>query len=182
MTISDPRRATAARVTGTWLVGGMIVMAVALAVFAVWFQRQQTRRCLTFYGSAAAHRLQAAPRVEIWWPDPATGTFSNPAGRADVSTARGIVHLRRGLVEDANFAWDRAQPAADSPTFAMAFFDAVGDPTPGTVLRVGLDAGGGWLAVEGSPGAVALGRLAPGLRTWLADVPRGPEQAIPTDR
>jgi hypothetical protein len=79
------------------------------------------------------------------------------------------VHLRRGLVEDANFAWDRPPPP-ESPTLALAFFDAVDDPTPATVLTVGLDAGGAWLAVDGRPGAVALGRLAAGLRAWLADV------------
>lgn len=156
--------------TGTWLVVGMIALAVALAVFAVWYQRQQTHRCLAFYGIADAQRIQVAPRVELWRPAPPPGgTPSNPTSRTDVSAARGIVHLRRGLVEDANFAWNLAPPSG-SPAFGLAFFDAVGDPTPGTVLLVGLDARGGWLAVDGRPGAIALGRLAAGLRSWLADV------------
>ena len=51
---------------GTALVLSLLAVAAGLASFAVWFQWQQTRRCLTFYGSDAAWLIQRAPRVEVW--------------------------------------------------------------------------------------------------------------------
>ena len=157
---------------GAWVVAAMLGLGVALAVFALWFQWRQTRRCLAFYGSEAAHRIQVAPRVELWCANPA-GVVTRPAPehRLDISTARGLVHLRHGLVEDANFAWGDAAPeAGDDPTIALAFFDGEAADCPRTVLVVRLDEHGGWLEVVGRPGRLALGRIATGLRTWLIDV------------
>lgn len=151
----------------------MILLATALAVFAVWFQWGQTRRCLRFYGSESAHRIQLAPRVELWRLGRDDGAVRpGPEARSDVSAARGLVHLRRGLVEDANFAWDRPAADRDADPWALAFFDHVADSEPGTILLIRLDEGGGTLEVVGRPGALDLGRLAAGLRTWLGDVSR----------
>jgi len=163
------------RPTGSWIVGGMIGLGVALAVFAIAFQRGQTRRCLSFYGSEAAHRVQTAPRVELWRLGPGMPQLPPPADRrTDISQARGLVHLRRGLVEDANFAWDAPAPAGPAPVFALAFFDQPAAAEPDTVVLIRLDASGGALEVAGRPGAVTLGRLAGGLRKWLADAAAGP--------
>ena len=102
---------------------------------------------------------------------------ADEGGRIDISHARGLVHLRRGLVEDANFAWDHSPPPL-RPTggVAIAFFEgsAAADSVTVVVLRLGED--GGWLEVVGRPGSLRLGRIATGLRTWIADVaPDGPE-------
>ena len=51
---------------GSALVIALVGLAAALAVFAIWFQWNQTRRCLGFYGPAVARSVQAAPRVELW--------------------------------------------------------------------------------------------------------------------
>ena len=172
MAAHDATAPRPSRATGTWIVGGMIALAAALAVFAVWYQWGQTRRCLAFYGSEVAHRIQAAPRVELWWLDDAGVTVRpEPERRIDVSQARGLVHLRRGLVEDANFAWDSVPtPIQRAPAVALAFFDDPDTPEAATVVVVRLDERGGWLEVAGRPGSLALGRLAAGLRTWLADL------------
>jgi len=174
---TDPNLDARRPATGAWIVGGMLALGAALAVFAVWYQWGQTRRCLAFYGSAAAHRIQVAPRVELWRLDPGGRAVRPESGdrRCDVSHARGLVHLRRGLVEDANFDWNRASSANQpGPAVAIAFFDAIdssrGGADPGTVVVVHLDERGGRLEVAGRPGTLTLGRLAAGLRKWLADM------------
>lgn len=167
-------------VTGKLVVLAIVCLGVCLAAFALWYQRGQTRRCLDFYGSAIARRIQVAPRVELWRIDP-TAAAGEPSAsrRQDISHARGVVHLRRGLVEDASFAWDRPPPDTDSTPLALAFFDHPKNPHPDTVVILWLDAGGGSVAVAGRPGRIALGRIAAGLRGWLADV--GGEWLEPDD-
>jgi hypothetical protein len=164
----------------------MLAVALGLAAFAVWFQWRQTRRCLDFLGPETAARIQSAPRVELWELD---GRTSEPRRRLDVSDARGLVHLRRGLVEDGNFAWG-AVPAhavgavpevpATGWDAALAFFDSRvpsgPGPQPDALLLVGwgsardeagLPVRPGMLAVAGRPGAVRLGRIEKGLRAWI---------------
>lgn len=166
--------ATASSRPGTTASGAAVVLAlllggVALAAFAVWFQWRQTRRCLRFYGPVAADRIQAGPRVELWELTPgATGPVV--ARRQDVSRAPGLVHLRRGLVEDANFRWHAAQPPRRLPAaawdVALAFHAAAPAAEP-TVLAIDFDAAGGSVTVVGRPGRVGLGRIEAGLRTWV---------------
>jgi hypothetical protein len=152
----------------------MFGLAVGLACFAVWFQWRQTRRCLAFYGPAAAHAIQAGERVELW----SLASDGGPPRRAatlDISRAAGLVHLRRGLVEDANFSWE-PPPAGRLPGTgwdrAIAFFSDR-SPTPAAILAVDLD-GPGWLTVVGRPGRIGLGRMAPGLRDWISSTAEPP--------
>lgn len=154
----------------------MLALGATLAAFASWYQWAQTRRCLAFYGGEAAHRIQVAPRVELWRIDPAGGMAGPaPEHRLDISKARGLVHLRHGLVEDANFAWnERPAPVPPTSAIALAFYDHSDDADAATVVVVRLDDRGGRLEVAGRPGALALGRIAAGLRTWLADVAASP--------
>ncbi|MCE9629604.1 MAG: hypothetical protein K8S94_02635 [Planctomycetia bacterium] len=167
---ADPTTAADKGGPGSALVIGLLALAVALALFAVWFQWNQTRRCLGFYGTEAARSIQGAPRVELWRlaVDPVTGRLG-AIDRREVSRAPGLVHLRRGLVEDANFAWPTPagdRRPADAWDHALAFFDAVDGERPTAVVAIDLD-GEGWLTVAGRPGRVALGRLQKGLRTWI---------------
>lgn len=125
----------AQRGRGRQLAVGLVLLGLALAVFAVWFQWRQTRRCLAFYGADVAGRIQSADRVELWeFRGAAALDPLEPASRRDVTRAGGLVHLRRGLVEDANFDWEAVSAAAaDGPArsgagprtwdVAIAFFD-----------------------------------------------------------
>lgn len=148
---------------GTWLVVGLIVIGAGLAVFASWFQWRQTRRCLEWYGPATARRILEAPRVELWALDPADAA-AGPRDRIDVSKAGGLVHLRHGLVEDANFDWS-ARPAGPWPD-ALAFFDSADSTEPATLLLLDTAAPGG-IAVDAAAG-IGLGRMRTGLAKWLA--------------
>ena len=149
---------------------GLLVLGIALACFAWWFQWRQTRRCLALYGSAAARAIAVAPRVELWELGPRTGGLA-VVGRRDISRAAGLVHLRRGLVEDANFDWSRGRDAGRLPLEAwdcgLAFFSSPEASQPTAILAIDFAAAGGSMTVVGRPGRVGLGRLERGLGKWI---------------
>jgi hypothetical protein len=155
---------------GRRLVVGLMVLGLGLACFAIWFQWQQTRRCLAFYGSDSARQIQAAPRVELWEPPAGIPGGIETAARTDISRAPGLVHLRRGLVEDANFDWQRAANAGTAWDAAFAFYATATAATPATVLVIDFDPAGGTMGVAGRDGRVGLGRIEKGLRSWLEGV------------
>jgi len=150
---------------------GLVLLGLVGAVAGIAYQRLQTGRCLEFYGPEVARLVNAAPRVELLRLAPG-GSPGHLVARdvRDVTLARGLVHLRRGLVEDANFDW---QPAADVGRLAdevwdLAFvFSEPGTPHGRATLVFDMDDGGS-LAVVGRPGRVRLGRIAPGLKKWIA--------------
>lgn len=177
----DSRAGSRAR-PGSRLVLGMLAIGLMLALFAVWFQWRQTRRCLDFYGPLATRHIQSAPRVELWeLPGSPDKNPDKPVRRIDITSARGLVHLRRGLVEDANFAWPTLpSPAPEEAAWdvALAFFEAdipteSGTPAePGTLLLIDFARSpdrGGRVAIAGRPQAVGLGRLHRGLWRWLEE-------------
>jgi len=155
---------------GNWIVVGLVGVALALALFALWFHSWQTRRCLDFFGGTVAHRIQVAPRVELWDP-----VDAGPTGQFDVSAAPGLVHLRRGLVEDANFAWNRGEAAVVGPsrTVALAFYDTVEASLPQSVLLFTFGPDCGTVSVADRPERLPLGRIRPGLLRWLEAVRPG---------
>ena len=155
---------------GTWLVAGLLLLGLAAAITGIWFQRHQTRRCLEFYGPAAARRIAAAPMVELLLVQPGQGPGQLGAQtRIDISKAPGLVHLRRGLVEDANFSWQASSGAVperlplESWDVAFVFTEPLGR----TTLVIDLDQSGGTLAAVGQPGRIGLGRIRPGLEKWI---------------
>ena len=175
---AGPLPASTATAIGTRLVLGLVLLALGLAAFAVWFQWGQTRRCLAFYGPAAARSIQAAPRVELWSLAADRGGV-RAESRLDISRAPGLVHLRRGLIEDVNFRWsDVRQAGAVDPAGgrlapaewdeAIAFFAAAADKTPTAVVAFDLDEPG-FATVVGRTGRITLGPIGPGLREWIED-------------
>lgn len=156
---------------GSLLVVAILLLGLAAATVAISYQRMQTHRCLDFYGPEAARRVAKAPRVELWQLAP-TGRPRRlvATSRLDVTEAKGIVHLRRGLVEDAGFRWGETGSAERLPDevweYALVFSDPTADGR--TTIVLDLDPAGGWLAVQGQAGRVALGRLGRGLADWLA--------------
>jgi len=173
--------------SGARLVIGLLVLGVTAGLVGIWYQRGQTRRCLAFYGPDAARMVTSAPVVELWTLAPGAEPGVLVAlERADVTGAPGLVHLRRGLVEDANFRWPVAPSAARGRLPAESWDRALvfADPTTGrppVVLVIDLAEGsggagegkgaGGSLAMVGRPGRIGLGRIAAGLATWLSRQP-----------
>ena len=157
---------------GTLLVIGLVLLGVAAAATGIWYQRGQTRKCLAFYGADAARQITAAPRVELL---KLAGTDSPgrllAVDRRDITDAKGLVHLRRGLVEDANFNWAAEAAAERLPAEAWDLAFVFSDPAVGagatTTLVVDFDDRGGHVAVVGRPGRIGLGRLERGLKKWV---------------
>lgn len=163
---------------GTAIVVGLLLLGVAAALTGIWFQWRQTRRCLDLYGPEAARRITTAPSVFLMRlaASPSAGRLAAIDPR-EISDAKGLVHVRRGLVEDANFAWERSTQAASrlpdgAWDYAISFADPAGQGS--TSLVIDFDDQGGTLAVVGRPGRVGLGRIERGLRTWIKSL--GPAQ------
>ena len=164
---------------GTWLVAALLLLGLAAAVTGIWFQWQQTRRCLDFYGPAAARRIAAAPTVELLLMQPGAEPGRLVArSRIDISKAPGLVHLRRGLVEDANFNWQGTDARASGagaggaaperlPLDAWDVALVFSEPLGRTTLVIDLDPSRGSLAAVGQPGRIGLGRIGPGLEKWV---------------
>ena len=178
--LSRRSMAVATRSSGSRVVVGLLALGAALGAFALAFQRRQTDGCLGFYGSAVARAVAVAPHVEIWH----LATGGRPGrlvavGRCDVSQAPGLVHLRRGLVEDANFDWRPADAPRLPPErwTAAIVFSSAPDARPAAILAIGFEPAGGALCVVGQPGRVGLGRLGGGLRQWVEATCPGPATA-----
>jgi hypothetical protein len=174
--------------SGARLVIGLLLLGITAGVVGIWYQRGQTRRCLAFYGPEAARMVTSAPVVEVWTLAPtAESGVLVAVKRADVSQAPGLVHLRRGLVEDANFRWqgrpstEAGRLPAESWDRALVFADpAAGRPpvvlvidlVEGASAAAGVGVGElGSLAVVGRPGRIGLGRISRGLERWLRGQP-----------
>ena len=159
---------------GNALVVGLLLLGIAAACTGIWFQRGQTRQCLAFYGAAAARRITTAPQVELLRlaKTDAPGRL-RAVERREISAAKGLVHLRRGLVEDANFRWHATDSAAlerlpaAAWDWAIVFSDPADPAGERTVLVIDFDERGGHLAVVGRPGRIGLGRLERGLAAWI---------------
>ena len=161
------------------LVIGLLALGLLAAGIGVWFQWQQTRRCLAFYGTRATEQISKSPFVELWQLKPLSG--GRHTGRLeavlveDITEAKGLVHLRRGLVEDANFQWlegntERAPLADAAWDLALVFFDSKQkNESERTVVVIdfGENSKKANLTVVGRPGRVALGKLGKGLKTWV---------------
>lgn len=165
------RVASAPPSRGRSLVVGLILLGLVAAATGIAYQRMQTRRCLDFYAPEVARLVTSAPKVELLRvrPGPAAGRLA-ATGARDISSARGLVHLRRGLVEDGNFDWERPDAGdrlpEDAWDLALVFSDPA-VPHARATLVVDLASGGGSLAVVGRPGRIGLGRIARGLEKWV---------------
>ena len=165
---------------GSMLVIGLLILGLLAAGVGVWFQWQQTRRCLAFYGTRATEQISKSPFVELWQLKPLAGgrhTGHLEAIRVeDITEAKGLVHLRRGLVEDANFHWvgkdDTEHLLLPDAAWDLALVFSDTKQKPGveqTVVVIDFvgNSQGANLTVAGRPGRVALGKMAKGLKTWV---------------
>ena len=159
---------------GRSLVVGLVLLGLVAAATGIAYQRLQTRRCLDFFGPEVARLVASAPRVELLTLAPGAGPGRLVATAVrDVTNAKGLVHLRRGLVEDANFAWVESDGPRRLPDGAwdLAFvFSDPAAPTARATLVIDLDEHTGSVTVLGKPGRVGLGRIGRGLAKWVGSL------------
>lgn len=113
-------------VSGKWLILGFFAVALVMASSAWAFYFRQQRRPLELWGAEAATLIVQAPQVEAWRlsADVESGI---PEGdrhsiavessrlriveRRDIASARGLLHFRKGLLNDRCFDWNAKTPA-----------------------------------------------------------------------
>jgi hypothetical protein len=138
-----PAKATTPDLGGKIVVIGVFVVALAAASFALWWNINRARRSLEFWGKDAVRLIQHGKAVELLELQPAEtpansladqpSTAENPAAeiryqdrplvvkrRLDLSQARGLVHARHALTDDASFVWDDAVNASQPATWDYA--------------------------------------------------------------
>jgi hypothetical protein len=116
----------------------IVVLGATLAAINVWFRYATTGQIHALWGTTAMLRIADSPRAELWeLAELADGTESLPGSeqvtvgdhdyrivrRRDLAGARGFVHLRNSLGQDAsyNFSCDLGPP--DAWPWAIVFFD-----------------------------------------------------------
>jgi len=98
----------------------MFAVALAAATFAWWWNYSRGQRCLEFYGKDAALLVRTAEQVELLelaaaeaGPSELTATTLQLGDDAysivrttDISHAKGLIHARTSIVDDASFRWE----------------------------------------------------------------------------
>ena len=136
---------------GKLAVLSILVLAVALAGFALWWNVTGGRRPLEFWGREAGARIiSPEATVELLWLEPAGEDFPHErlsiggrsyalVGQQDVTKAPGLVHARHSLLADASFDW-QSPAASGNYTIAARFRGGSG------VTTVAFDFAAGQLA------------------------------------
>src|SRR5688572_12189392 len=103
---------------------GMLLLAGATSAAAIWYLRGLSQRSMSFWGPAAGELILQSPQVEALRLAPAESSTSPPGGerltiddrtfdviqRRDISQARGLVNVRRALMQDASYDWSAPPP------------------------------------------------------------------------
>ncbi len=121
----------------------ILALAVVATVFAAWFRWSQGHRALDFWGAERAQQIRFAESIELLWlesplVDAASRRNLSVIGtltidgvkwrvdqRRDITAARGLVHARQALIQDATFVWDDYALSPESAwTHALVFHTA----------------------------------------------------------
>ncbi|MEZ6069543.1 MAG: hypothetical protein R3C10_04555 [Pirellulales bacterium] len=135
--VNRPPTETGAVISGTAVVLGLLLLALALATFAWLYARASDRRAQEAWGPERAALMAAAPTAELWElsrhdageldttsADAPLLVDDEPmhiVARYDIAEARGVLHLRRGLIDDTSFDWDAAADCQPRWTHALSF-------------------------------------------------------------
>lgn len=116
--------------SGRWVIVTILTMAIAATAFAWWFRGQQGHRALDFWGSEAAYAIRFGPEVTAWQlqreqqPDADEFEIDGEtwwAIESELSKAKGLVHARQALIEDASYRWDDSQLDTPNWDYALRF-------------------------------------------------------------
>ncbi len=103
------------RSSGKLVVLSIFAIALLMAAFAWWWNRQAGRRALEFWGKDSALAIRDGQKVELLRLRPKNGRLVDLEGfdlveTKDISQAQGLIHARHSLLQDASFDWS-AKPA-----------------------------------------------------------------------
>jgi hypothetical protein len=134
---------------GRRAVAGILLIGLVAAAFGWWWNVQRGKRCMAFWGTAAAQRIRLGPQVTVaqLMPADAAAEYAGKPGHVlvlgtewqlvnekDISKAPGLIHARNSLLEDASFAWEKNP--ADPPRFGYLVRFAEGEQTTTAICDV----------------------------------------------
>ncbi|MCI0334643.1 MAG: hypothetical protein L0228_15610 [Planctomycetes bacterium] len=99
--------------SGKLVIIGILAAALAAAGTSWWFRYAATNRAAQFWGPGTARLIRDASTVTLTEQQKSAANWKNGAGgevAIDISTARGLTHLRNALLEDRSFLWDSKPP------------------------------------------------------------------------
>lgn len=171
--------------TGKVTVVAILGVAVALGLFNFVYQQRRTARSVAYWGPA--HRaLIVGEQVEVLLLEEASTPASEPADgevleidqrqyrvaeRKDGSGARGLLHVRRALLDDGTYHWEQPQPE-QPPVFRYAIrFESErqnpqGQGSPAAVVLFNRD--GTWIQSADSSHPLAVRNNDQGLPPFAA--------------
>jgi hypothetical protein len=128
---------TPSSIRGKFVVIGIFGVAILLAAFAWWWNLRQNPRATALWGRDSIRLIRLAKHVELW-DLAAADTASESAAaierlivdgtpyqilqRRNISQARGLIHARHALTEDASYDWGKQQqPPSDTDKVSWRF-------------------------------------------------------------
>ncbi len=172
--MSEPSRT----VSGKWIILSFLSVALAMATSAWAYYYFQQRRPMELWGADTARLIVQAPKVEGWRLSVAmenaaeTDAQTISVGsqrltiveRRELTNARGLLHFRKGLLNDRCFDWNADVSATtDDWRYALSFSDGDAQATllfaPTSQRLRSLESGA----------EVSIAPIAAGLEAFLAE-------------
>ena len=105
---------------GKFVVVIIFTVALAAVILSQWYHYHRARRSAQYFGPTATALILRAKKVELLQlADEQAAVAGRSQGvvslngkqypvirSRDISATRGLIHMRTGLVDDANFDWD----------------------------------------------------------------------------
>lgn len=151
---------------GSFVILLMCFVALGLSIFAAWFRHNAGDAALRFWGKEAGLRIRSAEIVKLLEiVEPASGEVDNKqcmeiegkkfavTASKDITSARGLIHARHALLEDASLD-EAAKPAASQVNRWHRVIEFVSKDGAKTSVAIDLDTG--WLCNIENGGLIKL--------------------------
>tara|TARA_B100000676_G_scaffold169413_1_gene166643 strand:+ start:263 stop:805 length:543 start_codon:yes stop_codon:yes gene_type:complete len=115
-------------------------VAIFMSVYAWWHNIHTGDQVIDFFGIETATRLRHADMIELFIiaenAEATDATLETSIGNVpvksvqDISSARGLIHMRHIFIQDHTYLWDKSVPKIKPDwAFALRFTDTVGQST-----------------------------------------------------
>ncbi|QDU75635.1 hypothetical protein Pan97_26690 [Bremerella volcania] len=145
--------------SGKLVVAAMILIAAILAGITVWHHWSKGYASIAYWGATNGENIRYAPVVHL-----------KTSGKTfDISQARGLVHFRQALIEDASFIGTTSQEATQ-PEWTHEVVFSWPEKSESTIVQ--FDLAKGLLSLPDQP-SILVAKPEPtlsGLNTFFADV------------
>jgi hypothetical protein len=175
-TAAEPSPAAGSTASGKLVIIGILTVALTGAAVSWYFRYNATHRAAEFWGPETARLIRDASVVEVF--DPPTpiaipdndaagvGGFIDSSETRDVSSARGLVHLRNAFLEDHNFDWP-AKPLSPEVQWKHGLIFRDKGPSQAAILLFSSDLK--LMQVAGTKEMLSCAPIAAGLREMFAE-------------